>query len=562
MNDRDVLRSVTLRPIEQIGQELGLRNEELIPYGRWKAKVSLAALDRLSGRPTGRYVLVTGINPTPLGEGKTTTSIGLAMGLCRRGSRAVVTLRQPSLGPVFGIKGGGTGGGKAQVIPMEEINLHLTGDAHAVAAGHNLLSAFLDNHLFHGNALNLDPGRIAWPRAMSVSDRALRTVRTDSAEGSPPRQAQFVITEASEVMAILALSADLGDLRRRLGRVLVGFTRDARPVTAEALKCAGAMAALLREALCPNLLQTIEGTPAFVHTGPFGNIAHGNSSILADAVALRCADYVVTEAGFGSELGAEKFFDIKCRVSGIRPDAAVIVATLRALKLHGGGGAAKAGAPLPPGLTGPNQEALAKGLSNLEKHIENVKAFGVPAVVAINAFGSDPADELDYARKRALVAGAAAAVVATPWADGGKGAEELAQTVVKACDRPSAYAPLYPDAASIKQKIETIAHRMYGAASVRYEEQSEAQIATASALGFGSLPVCMAKTPLSLSHDPALKGRPSGFTLPVRELRIAAGAGFLTAICSGIQLMPGLPKRPAGELIDLNTETGEIVGLT
>lgn len=555
-------RSVMPRPISQVGQELGLRDEDLILFGRWKAKVSLAALERLSGRPMGRYVLVTGINPTPLGEGKTTTSIGLAMGLCRRGSLAVVTLRQPSLGPVFGIKGGGTGGGKAQVIPMDEINLHLTGDAHAVAASHNLLSAFLDNHLFHGNALNLDPGRIAWPRAMSLSDRALRGVRTETADGSSPRQAQFVITEASEVMAILALASDLADLRRRLGRILVGFTRNGRPVTTESLKCAGAMAALLREALCPNLLQTVEGTPAFVHTGPFGNIAHGNSSVLADVIALRCADYVVTEAGFGSELGAEKFFNIKCRLSGFRPNAAVVVATLRALKLHGGGGAAKAGAPLPSGLTGPNQDALAKGLSNLEQHVENVKAFGVPVVVAINAFGGDPSSELEYVRKRAVAAGAVAAVVATPWADGGKGAEELAQAVVEACRKPSAYAPLYPDAASIKQKIEMIARRMYGAAGVHYAEQAEAQIETASTLGFGGLPICMAKTASSLSHDPALKARPAGFTVPVKELRIAAGAGFLTAICSGIQLMPGLPKRPAGELIDLNPETGEILGLS
>ena len=562
MKDHDVACSVTPRRIGQVGQDLGLRDEELIPYGRFKAKVSLTALERLSDRPKGRYVLVTGINPTPLGEGKTTTSIGLAMGLCRRGHHAVVTLRQPSLGPVFGIKGGGTGGGKAQVIPMDEINLHLTGDAHAVAASHNLLSAFLDNHLFHGNALNLDPGRIAWPRAMSLSDRALRGGRTEMADGSSPRQAQFVITEASEVMAILALASDRADLRRRLGRILVSLTRDGHPVTAEALKCAGAMAALLKEALCPNLLQTVEGTPAFVHTGPFGNIAHGNSSILADAIALRCADYVVTEAGFGSELGAEKFFHIKCRVSGCRPDAAVVVATLRALKLHGGGGAARPGAPLPRGLTGPNPEALTMGLANLEQHIENVKAFGVPAVVAINAFGGDPPDELEYTRKRAVAAGAVAAVVATPWADGGKGTEELAEAVVRACDRPSAYAPLYPDAASIKQKIETIARRMYGAAGVRYEEQADAQIETASTLGFGCLPICMAKTPSSLSHDPALKGRPSGFTVPIKELRIAAGAGFLTAICSGIQLMPGLPKRPAGELIDLDPETGEIIGLT
>ncbi|HKW86440.1 MAG TPA: formate--tetrahydrofolate ligase [Nitrospiraceae bacterium] len=562
MSDYDIARSVTPRPIIEVGEGLGLRHDELIPYGRWKAKVSLACLDRLSNRPRARYVLVTAVNPTPLGEGKTTTSIGLAMGLCRLGHRAVVTLRQPSLGPVFGIKGGGAGGGKAQVIPMEDVNLHLTGDAHAVAASHNLLSSFVDNHLFHGNALNLDPGRIAWPRAMSVSDRALRQVRIESSEGVPGRRAQFVITEASEAMAILALASDPTDLRQRFARILVGLTRDGQPVSAEDLKCAGAMAALLKDALCPNLLQTLEGTPAFVHTGPFGNIAHGNSSILADAIALRSADYVVTEAGFGSELGAEKFFNIKCRASRFSPDAAVVVATLRALKLHGGGGTVRAGKPLPAGLTGPNRDALARGLANLEQHIANVKAFGVPAVVAINAFPDDPEDELQYVREQALAAGAAASAVSTHWVDGGKGAEELARAVVQASQGSTAFTPLYPDSASIKQKIETIARRMYGAAGVRYEEQAETQIETAAKLGFGHFPICMAKTPLSLSHDATLKGRPSGFTVPIKELRILAGAGFLTAVCSGIQLMPGLPMRPAGERIDLDPDTGQIVGLT
>ena len=562
MSDFDLARSVTPRPIIEVGEGLGLRPDELIPYGRWKSKVSLTCLDRLSNRPRARYVLVTAINPTPLGEGKTTTSIGLAMGLCRIGHRAVVTLRQPSLGPVFGIKGGGAGGGRTQIIPQEDVNLHLTGDAHAVAASHNLLSSFVDNHLFHGNPLNLDPDRITWPRAMSVSDRALRQVRIEHTEGVSGRHAQFVITEASEVMAILALASNPTDLRQRLGRILVGLTRDGQPVTAEDLKCAGAMTALLKDAICPNLLQTLEGTPAFVHTGPFGNIAHGNCSILADAIALRCADYVVTEAGFGSELGAEKFFNIKCRVSGCNPDAAVVVITLRALKLHGGGGAVKAGKPLPPGLTGPNREALVRGVANLEQHIANVKAFGVPAVVAINAFPTDPEDELQYAREQALTVGAVAAAVSTHWADGGYGAEELARVVVAACVKPSEYAPLYAESAPIKQKIETIARRMYGAAGVRYEEQAETQIEAAAKLGFGHFPICMAKTPFSLSHEATLKGRPTGFTVPIKELRIMAGAGFLTAICSGIQLMPGLPKRPAGERIDLDPETGQIVGLT
>ncbi len=559
MSDADRSALVAPRPISRVAEELGLLEKEIIPYGRLKAKVSLAALERLADRPRGRYVLVTAINPTPLGEGKTTTAIGLAMALCRSGHRSVVTLRQPSLGPMFGIKGGGTGGGQAQVLPMEDVNLHLTGDAHAVAASHNLLSAFVDNHLFHGNALELDPARVVWPRAMSISDRALRQVR---AEGPLRRTLQFVITEASEVMAILALASGPADLRLRLGRILVGFTRDGRPVVAEELKCAGAMAALLKDALCPNLLQTSEGTPALVHTGPFGNIAHGTSSILADQIALRCAEYVLTEAGFGSELGAEKFFHIKCRVSGLRPDAAVIVATLRALKLHGGGGALRVGAPLPVGLTGPNREALTKGLANLEHHIANVKSFGVPVVVAINAFRDDSKEELQYVQERALVAGAVAAAKATSWAEGGAGAQELAQAIRSACAQPSTYAPLYRDSASIKEKIDTIARRVYGAAGVVYDAQAESQIEAAARLGFGRVPICMAKTPLSLSHDPTLKGRPSGFTVPIKELRILAGAGFLTAVCSGIQLMPGLPKRPVGERIDLDPATGRITGLS
>lgn len=550
-----------LKPIEQIAEMLGLFPQEIIPYGRTKAKIALSALERLKQHPTGRYILMTAINPTPLGEGKTTTSIGLAMGFCRKGHRAVVTLRQPSIGPVFGIKGGGTGGGRAQVVPMEDINLHLTGDAHAVAASHNLLAAFTDNHLFHGNALHLDPSRIAWPRAMSVSDRALRDIRIEE-EGHHVRSRQFVITEASEVMAILALASGPWDLRKRLGRIVVGFTQEGKPVTSEDLKCAGSMAALLKDALCPNLVQTLEGTPAFVHTGPFGNIAHGNCSIFSDALALRCADYVITEAGFGSDLGAEKFFNIKCRASGLKPDAAVIVATLRALKLHGGGGVAKANAPLPPGLTGPNPQALAKGIANLEQHIANVTAHGVPVVVAINGFEGDSQEEWQYVKQRALKAGAVGAAVSTHWADGGKGAEALVEEVVAACRKPSGFRFLYPDSMPIKEKIHTVATCMYGAGGVVFEPAAEEQIETALRLGFGEWPVCMAKTPLSLSHDPSLKGRPTGFTVPIKELRILAGAGFLTAVCSGIQLMPGLPTHPAGEHIDIDPETNHIVGLS
>ena len=560
MTDLEISQSVTLRPILEIGSQLGIRAEELTLYGRDKAKVSLQIMDRLTTVPKGRYVLVTAINPTPLGEGKTTTSIGLAMGLSRLGHRAALTLRQPSLGPVFGVKGGGTGGGYAQVAPMEDINLHLTGDAYAVAASHNLLSAFLDNHLFHGNTLSIDPQRTAWPRTVSISDRALREILLGEETGR--RRGQFVITEASEVMAALALAKDQRDLRERLGRILVGLTKAGTPVTAEELRCVGSMAVLLKDALMPNLVQTLGGTPAFVHTGPFGNIAHGNCSIISDAIALRCADFVVTEAGFGSDLGAEKFFNIKCRASGFAPTVAVVVATLRALKLHGGGGVAKAGVALPSSLTGPNREALSKGIANLEQHVANVLAHGVPVVVAVNAFKDDPHDELDWVRDQSLKMGAADAAVSTHWADGGKGAEQLAAAVVKVSERPAHFKHLYELSWPIREKIETIATRMYGAAGVTFEPEAKRQIETAEALGYGGLPICMAKTPLSLSHDPTLKGKPTGFTVPIKELRILAGAGFVTAVCSGIQLMPGLPKKPAGERIDLDPTSGKIVGLS
>ncbi len=560
MTDLEIAQSVTLRPIVKIGSQLGIRAEELTLYGRHKAKVSLQVLDRLTAVPKGRYVLVTAINPTPLGEGKTTTSIGLAMGLSRLEYRAALTLRQPSLGPVFGVKGGGTGGGHAQVAPMEDINLHLTGDAHAVTASHNLLSAFLDNHLFHGNILSIDPQRTTWPRTLSISDRSLRRVLLG--EETDRRPGQFVITEASEVMAALALAKDQRDLRERLGRILVGLTKAGTPVTAEELRCVGSMVVLLKDALMPNLVQTLEGTPAFVHTGPFGNIAHGNCSIISDAIALRCADFVITEAGFGSDLGAEKFFNIKCRASGFAPTVAVVVATLRALKLHGGGGIAKAGVALPLSLTGPNREALSKGIANLGQHIANVLAHGVPVVVAVNAFKDDPQDELDWVREQSLKMGAADAAVSTHWADGGKGAEQLAAAVVKTSEKPAHFKHLYELSWPIRKKIETIATRMYGADGVTFEPEAEHQIETAEALGYGGLPVCMAKTPLSLSHDPGLKGRPTGFTVPIRELRILAGAGFVTAVCSGIQLMPGLPKKPAGERINLDPKSGKIVGLS
>lgn len=560
MTDIEIARSHKPLPIQEISKQLGLSPDELFPCGRYKGKVALAALERLKGKSQGQYILVTAINPTPLGEGKTTTSIGLTMGLCRLGHRAVVTLRQPSLGPVFGIKGGGTGGGHAQVVPMEEINLHLTGDAHAVSASHNLLSAFIDNHLFHGNVIAIDPASLSWPRSLGVSDRALRKVTLG--EGTGNRKGQFVITEASEVMAILALASSQADLRHRLGQIVIGLTSGGKPVRAEELGCAGSMTVLLKEALLPNLVQTLEGTPAFVHTGPFGNIAHGNCSIVSDAMAVRCADYVVTEAGFGSDLGAEKFFNIKCRLSGLKPATAVIVATLRALKLHGGGGVVKGGTSLPASLTGPNQEALVRGFANLEQHINNVKAHGIPVVVALNAFKDDLVAELEWVCARSREAGATDAAISLHYAEGGKGAEELARAVVKAASQRGEFAHLYDLAWPIKKKIETIATRMYGAAGVSFAPEAERQIELANRLEFDRFPICMAKTPLSLSHDPAIKGKPRGFTLPIKELRILAGAGFLTAVCSGIQLMPGLPKHPAGERIDLDRETGEIVGLS
>jgi formate--tetrahydrofolate ligase len=560
MTDLEIARSVRPQSIQSIAQKLGIAPDELILYGKFKAKVSLAVLARQEVKRLGRYILVTAINPTPLGEGKTTTSIGLAMGLAKIGCRSVVTLRQPSLGPVFGIKGGGTGGGRAQVLPMEDINLHFTGDSHAVSASHNLLSAFIDNHIFHGNVQQLDQQNILWPRTCGVSDRTLRNVTLSDETRS--RVGHFVITEASEVMAILALALNQQDLRSRLNRIVIGLTKSGRPARAEELGCAGSMTVLLKEALLPNLVQTLEGTPALVHTGPFGNIAHGNCSILSDAIAMRCADYVVTEAGFGSELGGEKFFNIKCRASGFRPAAAVVVVTLRALKLHGGGGVVKVGAPLPAGLTGPNQDALARGFVNLEQHIANVKAHGVPVVVAVNAFSEDTQFELEWVREKSREAGAVDAAISTHWAEGGKGAEALAAAVVKATEQGAKFTHLYDVSCSIREKIETISTKMYGAAGVTYSPGAEQQLDLVETLGFGQLPVCMAKTPLSLSHDPMLKGRPTGFILPIKELRLLAGAGFVTAVSSGIQLLPGLPKRPVGERIDLDPSTGEIVGLS
>ena len=563
-SDLEIARSVTPRPIVDIAHELGLRDDEIELYGSVKAKITLAGVERLEAeRPRGKYVLVTAISPTPLGEGKSTTTVGLAQGLNRVGHRAAVCIRQPSLGPVFGIKGGAAGGGKSQVIPMEDFNLHLTGDVHAIGAAHNLGAAFIDNHIHHGNPLGIDIHGVLWPRVLDISDRALRKVviGLGGKENGLPRESEFVITVASEVMAVLALASDLADLRARLGRMVLATTRDGRPVTADDLKVAGSMTALLKDAIKPNLLQTLEGGPAFVHCGPFANIAHGNNSVLADRIALVTNEIVCTEAGFGADMGAEKFFDIKCRASGLRPDAAVVVATIRALKMHGGVGRIVAGKPLDPALLEENVDAVTAGGANLAKQIENVLLFNVPVVVAINAFPTDTPAEIAAVREVALAAGARDAVLANHWAEGGAGAEDLARAVWAAAEVGAPdFQLLYPDDASLISKIETIATKVYGADGIDLVPAAAKQLAQYEALGFGTLPICMAKSQYSLSHDAALKGRPTGFRVPIREVRLSAGAGFITPLAGEMRTLPGLPSRPGGENIDIDA-AGDIVGL-
>ena len=564
----EIARSATPRPIVDVARELGLRDDEVELYGPTKAKVRLEAIRRLEAQALatghrGKYVVVTAITPTPLGEGKTTTTVGLAQGLNRIGHRAAVAIRQPSLGPVFGIKGGAAGGGWSQVIPMEDFNLHLTGDNHAVGAAHNLAAAFLDNSIAHGNPLGIDPLSILWPRVVDISDRAIRhtVVGLGGHENGYPREAEWQITVASEVMAVLALASDLKDLRARLGRIVVASTYDGRPVTTEDLGVAGAMTVLLRDAIKPNLLQTLEGGPAFVHCGPFANIAHGNSSILADRLALATCDIVCTEAGFGADLGAEKFFDIKCRASGLRPDAAVLVTTVRALKMHGGVGRVVAGRPLDPALTAENVEAVRRGCANLAAQVEVVRQYAVPVVVAINSYPTDTPAEVEAVREAALAAGARGVAVADHYARGGAGAEALAAEVWEAASEGAPdFRFLYPDDLPLREKIEAIAVRVYGASGVDELPAATKALETYEQLGFGRLPVCMAKTHLSLSHDPTRKGRPSGFRVPIREVRLSAGAGFVTPLLGEMRTMPGLPSHPAGEKIDID-EHGEIVGL-
>jgi len=565
-SDLEIARGVTPKPIGEVAAALGFHDDEVEPYGRTKAKLSIEGIERLEkGGTRGKHVVVTAISPTPLGEGKTTTTVGLAQGLNKIGHRAAVAIRQPSLGPVFGIKGGAAGGGYSQVIPMEEFNLHLTGDVHAIGAAHNLAAAFLDNHLHHGNALNIDLRSITWPRVVDISDRAIRKtiIGLGGRENGVVRESETVITVASEVMAVLALASDLADLRARLGRIVVAETVDGKPVTTEDLKVAGSMAALLRDAIKPNLLQTLEGGPAFVHAGPFANIAHGNNSIIADRAALATNEIVVTEAGFGADMGAEKFFDIKCRASGLAPDAAVIVATVRALKMHGGVGKIVAGKPLDAALSTENVAAVTTGAQNLVKQIENVRAFGIPVVVAVNAFPTDTAAEHEAICSVALAAGARAAVVTTHFTDGGAGAATLAEAVWAAANSGEAkFAPIYADDMPLAKKIETIAMRIYGADGVDITPAAAKRLARLEELGYGHLPICMAKTQYSLSHDASKLGRPTGFRVPVKAVTLAAGAGFITAVCGDMRLMPGLNKSPGGERIDLDLEHGgEIVGL-
>ena len=563
-SDLDIARSVTPRPIVDIAAELGIADRELELYGPTKAKVTLDAITRLEAeRPRGKYVVVSAITPTPLGEGKSTTTVGLAQGLNKIGKRASVNIRQPSLGPVFGIKGGAAGGGYSQVIPMEDFNLHLTGDVHAIGAAHNLAGAFIDNSLHHKNPLGIDPHGILWPRVVDISDRALRNVviGLGGKEDGVPRQTQFVITVGSEVMAVLALASDLQDLRARLGRIVLATRPDGSAVTADDLGVAGAMTVLLRDAIKPNLLQTLEGGPAFVHCGPFANIAHGNNSIIADRLALVTNDIVCTEAGFGADMGAEKFFDIKCRASGLTPDAAVVVATVRALKMHGGVGKIVAGKPLDPALLVENVEAVRTGAANLAAHIEIIRRYGIPAVVAINSFPTDTPAEVEAIREVALAAGASDAVLATHFVDGGNGATDLAQAVWDATESPDRdFRLLYPDEAPLGEKILTIAKDIYGADGIELLPAAKRQLKQYEDLGYGHLPVCMAKTQYSLSHDANLKGRPSGFTVPVREIRLSAGAGFITPILGEMRTMPGLPSKPGGENIDIDAD-GNVVGL-
>jgi formate--tetrahydrofolate ligase len=551
-SDIAIAQAAKLRPIQEVAAELGLGPDDILPYGRYKAKISAEAVAR--AKPTGRLVLVTGINPTPAGEGKSTVTVGVSQALRRLGKKVVLAIREPSLGPVFGVKGGAAGGGYAQVVPMDEINLHFTGDFHAVTSAHNLLSAMLDNHLHQGNALNLDPRRITWPRTIDMNDRALRSIviSLGGINAGPVREDRFVIVPGSEIMAILALASDLSDLERRISRIIVGLTRDRKPVTAGELKAAGAMTLLLKDAILPNLVQTLEGGPALVHAGPFGNIAHGCNSLIATRLGLSLGEILLTEAGFGADLGAEKFFDIKCRFGGLKPEAAIVVATIRALKMHGG---VKKDA-----LGNPDMAALMRGMANLEAHVKNVQKFGVPVVVALNRFVSDSEEEVQTVLEAARGWGACAGL-SDVWAKGGEGGEAVAKEVLGVLDQgKSSFKPLYETNKPIKEKIEIIAREIYGAAGVDYTPPAEKSIAQYEAMGLGATPVCMAKTQYSFTDDPTKLGRPSGFRITIRDVYPSAGAGFVVAMAGEIMTMPGLSKVPAAESIRVLPD-GTIEGL-
>ncbi len=554
MSDIEIAREATMQPIQEIADKLDIPAEHISPYGHYKAKVSLDLMPSLQDRPDAKLILVTAITPTPAGEGKTTTSVGLNDALNRIGKKTVVCLREPSLGPCFGIKGGAAGGGRAQVVPMEDINLHFTGDFHAIGTAHNLLSALMDNHIYWGNDLGIDERRITWRRVVDMNDRALRSI-VNSLGGIAngfPREDGFDITVASEVMAIFCLALDHRDLQERLGKIIIGYTRDRQPVHARDVNAAGPMSFLLKDALAPNLVQTLENNPAFIHGGPFANIAHGCNSVIATKAALKLADFVVTEAGFGADLGAEKFFDIKCRKAGLRPNAAVIVATVRALKMHGGVAKADLGEE--------NVDAVRRGASNLARHIRNVKSFGVPAVVAVNRFISDTDAELEAVGAAAGQLGAQA-IVCTHWADGGAGAEELAHHVASLVESGiDQFAPIYDDDMALWEKAKTIATHIYGADDIIADKKVRQQFADFEQAGYGKFPICMAKTQYSFSSDPSLKGAPSGHVVPIRAVRLSAGAGFLVVVCGEIMTMPGLPRVPAAHAIHLNEE-GLIEGL-
>ncbi len=618
-SDIDIAQAVELLPIVEVAAGLGLGEDDIDLYGKFKAKIHLGVLDRLKDRPLGHYVDVTAITPTPLGEGKTTTTVGICQALgAHLGKKVVTVVRQPSMGPTFGIKGGAAGGGYSQVVPMEDFNLHLTGDIHAVTASHDLLAAAIDVRMLHESGqddeklfnafcpvnkkgerrfspimlrrlkklgiaktdpaaltpeekrsmfrLDIDPVSITWNRVIDISDRFLRVVRIGLGpeEKGMVRDTGFDISVASEIMAILALTSGLADMRERLGRIVIGTSRSGEPVTADDLGVAGALTVLMKDAIMPNLMQTVENTAAIVHAGPFANIAHGNSSVIADQIALRLVGqdgYVVTESGFGADCGMEKFMNIKCRASGLAPSCVVLVATVRALKMHGGGPKVVAGKPLAAEYTDENLDLLAKGLANLTAHIRNARRFGVPVVVAINRFTTDTGAEIELIRKAAIAVGADDAVPSTHWADGGAGAVALAEAVMAACEKPSDFKFLYPLDWDIKKKIETIATEIYGADGVEYTPEAEAKVALYTRLGFDKLPICMAKTHLSLSHNPELKGVPRNFTLPVRDIRASVGAGFLYPLCGDMRTMPGLPTRPVYYDVDLDLETGKVRGL-